>query len=205
MQANWYVYFVNFLLDRRADENALAAKVQTVEPPSERLTYTAGLYYYFSIRRELAGDKSGAAKMLEKAAATNSRTEIEWFESTRRLRIASGQTPSPQKPEAGNWRAELPQSAAWDAAEDKPEAEEKDEEKPKAAEAKAAAKKKAAEARAPKFRQWSDASGSFHRTAKFRGLANKVVKLELEDGSVISVALEKLGDEDQKYIRQRTH
>ncbi len=82
----------------------------------------------------------------------------------------------------------------------------KDEEKRKAEEA-AARKKKAEEARAahaPKFREWSDASGSFHRTAKFRGLANKIVKLELEDGAVISVPLEKLSDDDQKYIRQRT-
>ena len=69
----------------------------------------------------------------------------------------------------------------------------------------AARRKKAEEARAPKFREWTDASGNFHRSAKFRGLAKKIVKLELEDGSVISIPLEKLSDEDQKYIRQRTH
>ena len=81
------------------------------------------------------------------------------------------------------------------------------EEQERKAEEKAARKKKAEEfraAHAPKFRQWSDTSGSFHRTAKFRGLANRIVKLELEDGSVISVPLEKLSDDDQKYIRQRT-
>ena len=192
---------MNFLLDRRADEAALEAKVQLVEPPSERITYMAGLYYFFSVRRQLAGDKSGAMKMLEKAAASNSRGEIQWFESTLRLRIASGKTPSPKKPEAGDWRAELPDHAAPDTAEGK------DEEKPKADEEETARKTKAAEARAgraPKFRQWSDTSGNFHRTAKFRGLANKIVKLELENGAVIKVPLEKLGDEDQKYIRQRT-
>ncbi len=99
--------------------------------------------------------------------------------------------------------------AARDTADGKnPKAQEKDEQTRKAEDEASARKKKAEEAqaaRAPKFRQWSDASGKFHRTAKFRGLANKVVKLELEDGSVINVPLEKLGDEDQKYIRQRTH
>ena len=89
----------------------------------------------------------------------------------------------------------------------KAKAKEKEEEKRKAEEL-AARKKKAEEARAaraPKLREWTDTSGSFHRTAKFRGLANGKVKLELEDGSVIRVSLEKLSDDDQKYIRQRTH
>jgi hypothetical protein len=63
----------------------------------------------------------------------------------------------------------------------------------------------AAEAKVPLPRTWADASGKFHVTAKFRGMANKVVKLELEDGSVISVPLEKLSDEDQERIRQRKY
>jgi len=54
-------------------------------------------------------------------------------------------------------------------------------------------------------RAWSDNSGKFHVTAKFRGMANKVVKLELENGSVISVPLEKLSDDDQECIRQRKY
>jgi len=54
-------------------------------------------------------------------------------------------------------------------------------------------------------RDWSDTSGKFHVTAKFRGMANKVVKLELENGSVISVPLEKLSDDDQECIRQRKY
>jgi hypothetical protein len=57
---------------------------------------------------------------------------------------------------------------------------------------------------APKPREWTDASGSFHKTAAFHGMGNKVVKLLLEDGSVISVPLEKLSDEDQKYIEDRS-
>ena len=59
------------------------------------------------------------------------------------------------------------------------------------------------QANAPKFREWTDATGKFHRTAKFRGMVVGVVKLELEDGSTVSMPLEKLSDEDQEYIRQR--
>jgi len=76
------------------------------------------------------------------------------------------------------------------------------------AEALAAAKQKrdeAAKARAAKPRQWADSTGNFHRTATFRGMANRVVKLELEDGRVIGVPLEKLSEDDQTYIRQRAH
>ncbi len=80
----------------------------------------------------------------------------------------------------------------------------------KKAEAAAAKRKAAALARAPKFRDWSDTGGSFHAKAKFRGALSdkagrKMVKLELEDGSVISKPLEDLSDADQEYIRQRTH
>ena len=42
-------------------------------------------------------------------------------------------------------------------------------------------------------------------TAKFRGMVSKVVKLELEDGTVISVPLEKLSDDDQECIRERKY
>ena len=55
----------------------------------------------------------------------------------------------------------------------------------------------------PKFREWTDTTGKFHKTAKFRGMAGGVVKLELEDGQTISVPLEKLSDEDQEYVHQR--
>ena len=56
---------------------------------------------------------------------------------------------------------------------------------------------------APTLREWSDASGTYHMSAKFRGLAQEMVRLETEDGRVISISLEKLSDEDQDYIRQR--
>ena len=63
----------------------------------------------------------------------------------------------------------------------------------------------AAKAKAVQPRTWTDASGKFHVTAKFRGMANKVVKLEREDGSVISLPLEKLSDDDQECIRERKY
>jgi peroxiredoxin len=79
----------------------------------------------------------------------------------------------------------------------------KDKGKPKADDA-AAAKKNADEP--PKTagavsRTWTDDSGTFK--AKFRGLINKNVKLEREDGRVVTVPLEKLSDEDRAFIKKR--
>ena len=48
------------------------------------------------------------------------------------------------------------------------------------------------QANAPKFREWTSATGKFHKTARFRGMAGSVAKLELEDGSTISVPLKSL-------------
>ena len=81
-----------------------------------------------------------------------------------------------------------------------------DKEKAKAAAiaAERAKREEAAKAHAAKPRQWTDTTGNFHVTATFRGMARQVVKLELEDGSVISVPLEKLSDDDQEYIRSRS-
>ena len=206
LQANWYVYFVDFLLDRRADEAALEAKVQLVEPPSERITYMAGLYYFFSVRRQLAGDKSGALKMLEKAAASNSRGEIQWFESTLRLRIASGKTPSPKKPEAGDWRSELPNLGTPDTAEGgEPTAKGEDEETRKDKE-EAAARKKAVEAQAARARNSANGATPAAISTARPSSADWPTRSSTRTGKrrVIKVPLEKLSDEDQKYIRQRT-
>jgi thiol-disulfide isomerase/thioredoxin len=52
-------------------------------------------------------------------------------------------------------------------------------------------------------RTWTDASGKFKVTAKFRGIINKKVKLECNDGRVINLPLEKLSDDDQAYIKKR--
>ncbi len=60
-----------------------------------------------------------------------------------------------------------------------------------------------AKARPP--RTWTDSSGKFKITAKFRGMANQIVKLELDDGRVISLPLEKLSDDDQERIRERKY
>jgi hypothetical protein len=76
------------------------------------------------------------------------------------------------------------------------------------AEEQAALKEKrelAAKAQERKARTWTDASGKFQVTAKFRGMVNKIVKLEREDGSVISLPLEKLSDDDQECIRLRDY
>jgi hypothetical protein len=83
-----------------------------------------------------------------------------------------------------------------------------DREKKKAEELAAAKEKREQAAKAAQARQarvWTDTSGKFRVTAKFRGMGNSVVKLELEDGSVISVPLEKLSDDDQECIRQRKY
>ena len=85
----------------------------------------------------------------------------------------------------------------------------KKEKEQKKAEELAAQKEKreqaALQAKARQARTWTDASGKFHVTAKFRGMASKVVKLELDDGSVISIPLEKLCDDDQECIRERKY
>jgi peroxiredoxin len=66
-------------------------------------------------------------------------------------------------------------------------------------------REQAAKAQARQARTWTDASGKFRVTAKFRGMVNQVVKLEREDGTVISVPLEKLSDADQECIRLRKY
>jgi thiol-disulfide isomerase/thioredoxin len=83
-----------------------------------------------------------------------------------------------------------------------------DRERKKAEELAAAKEKREQAAKAAQARQariWTDATGKFRVTAKFRGMGNQVVKLELEDGSVISIPLEKLSDDDQECIRQRKY
>ena len=73
-----------------------------------------------------------------------------------------------------------------------------------AAKAKREEAAKARAANAAKPRQWTDATGSHHISATFRGMANEVVKLQREDGAIVNIPLEKLCDDDQDYIRNRS-
>jgi hypothetical protein len=66
-------------------------------------------------------------------------------------------------------------------------------------------KRKQAEARAPKFRTWTDASGEHKTTAKLKTAAAGNVKLEKEDGTVVTVPVDTLSEEDQEYLKQRRH
>ena len=112
LKENWYGRLADFLLDEHPDEAALLRDAQSVEPrtaPPWRLT---AAYYFISVRRHVDGDKAGAMKMLEKAAATKVTDELQWYESELRVRIAAGKIPSPQQPAAGNWRVNLPKPAA---------------------------------------------------------------------------------------------
>lgn len=52
------------------------------------------------------------------------------------------------------------------------------------------------------FRTWSDATGKFSVDAKFISRENDEIKLEKEDGRVITLALEKLSKADQDYLAE---
>ena len=75
-------------------------------------------------------------------------------------------------------------------------------EKAAAEQAKAEAAKKAA-AEKSKWRTWTDASGEHKIEAKYGGVVAGKVKLIKQDGTTIMVPLEKLSDEDQKWIKNR--
>jgi peroxiredoxin len=111
-------------------------------------------------------------------------------------------TPEPEEKVASNDPAELKKEKAKA---EKAKQREKEKAEELAAQEKKKKRQEALAARAPKFRTWSDTSGSFHTTAKFRGVVAGKVRLEREDGTVISVPLDKLSDEDQQYIRDRKH
>ena len=74
----------------------------------------------------------------------------------------------------------------------------------KAAEAKRQAEKEhKAAVEAAKWRTWTDASGKHKIKAKYSGMISGKVKLVKEDGSAVWIPLEKLSDEDQKWIAHR--
>ena len=75
--------------------------------------------------------------------------------------------------------------------------------KAKAEHARIEAQRKAA-AEAAKWRTWTDSTGTHTIEAKFDGIALGNVKLVKKDGTAIRVPLEKLSQEDQEWIVNRT-
>jgi hypothetical protein len=71
------------------------------------------------------------------------------------------------------------------------------------AEPKTATPAKAKPSAAGNLRTWHDATGSFSVEAEFVSAMAGVAKLRKTDGSTISVPIDKLSDEDQKFIRNR--
>ena len=64
------------------------------------------------------------------------------------------------------------------------------------------AKQQAVEA--AKWRTWTDASGTHKTEAKFSGLLSGNVKLTKRDGSVLTLPLEKLSDDDKEWVKKRS-
>ncbi|HUT95408.1 MAG TPA: SHD1 domain-containing protein [Thermoguttaceae bacterium] len=52
-------------------------------------------------------------------------------------------------------------------------------------------------------RTWTDTSEKFHVEATFRGLEDGKARLEKSDGGIIGIALEKLCEADQEYVRMQ--
>jgi hypothetical protein len=64
-------------------------------------------------------------------------------------------------------------------------------------------KEETARERAPKLRVWTDKTGKHQTTAKFISFGMGQVKLELEDGKMITVSLDALSEADREYIDER--
>ena len=62
---------------------------------------------------------------------------------------------------------------------------------------------KKAPPREPEYRIWQDASGKFKIKAEYVSYGVGKVKLRKEDGSEITVSVDKLSEEDQKWIEER--
>ena len=60
------------------------------------------------------------------------------------------------------------------------------------------------EAGQPSFRTWTDVSGQYRTEAAFLGFENGQVRLEKRDGSITTVAMERLSDLDQQYVKSQT-
>jgi hypothetical protein len=96
------------LNDPADTEAALRREAKSADGPRAPWRQTAALYY-MAVRRRLAGDKSGSMELIEKAAAAHAVTELQWYESELRVRLASGKISASQGSKAAAWRDNLPQ------------------------------------------------------------------------------------------------
>jgi hypothetical protein len=55
----------------------------------------------------------------------------------------------------------------------------------------------------PEFRTWTDATGKFKTEAAFLDLKDGKVRLKKKDGTIVTVALEKLSEADQAVVKGR--
>jgi hypothetical protein len=83
-------------------------------------------------------------------------------------------------------------------------AERKKAEKQHQTEIEAAKKERKDAIEAAKWHTWTDAEGTHHIEAKFGGVRSGNVKLTKRDGTALTMPLEKLSDEDQEWIKNRS-
>jgi len=57
---------------------------------------------------------------------------------------------------------------------------------------------------AKEYRTWTSASGAYHVEAEFAGFASGKVTLRRKDGSVISISIELLSEEDRTWVRAKS-
>ncbi len=75
--------------------------------------------------------------------------------------------------------------------------------KKREAERRAADEKREAAIDEAKWRTWHSASGKFDKEAKFVKYANGIVTLQYKDGKAIDLQMDKLSEEDQRFINNR--
>lgn len=73
----------------------------------------------------------------------------------------------------------------------------------RAEEAEKAAAEKAEQDKKERTRTWADATGEYTVHAEFRGYTAGKVKLKKDDGTVVTLEIDKLSEEDQKWIKSR--
>jgi hypothetical protein len=66
----------------------------------------------------------------------------------------------------------------------------------------APAKRQPAPKQEPVKRTWTDATGNYKVEAEYRGIINGMVILKKKDGKIIKLPMEKLSEQDQKWLKQ---